>query len=299
MLFKRSEGARRARRAGSRKFQPAVDGVPRLEPRALLHAGPAVAHAAPLVQASVPMSAGTTAALEHALAVSATESAGSVQSIKTPDAIILIPSGLVPGHKYPVVVAFAYNSNPNIPFEVWRKLAEEHDWIVYGSRDFSNAVLESGLRSSDAVAARVKQQLDALPSVLPVDPSRIIFTGMSGGANYADFMNLRYPGYAAGIMINSGRIPSQLFTAHPRPGFLTYPTAADFAGSRRLAVFLCSPSDSGFYGVSHTNDRFMQRLGWDTLFVNFPGGHWNAPVAFYNKAIAWMTSQPSWTANPS
>lgn len=299
MFFKRSDGVCRARRSGSRKFQPAADGLPRLESRALLHAGSAAAHAAAIVHVSEPLSAGTTAALEHALAVSTTQSAGSVQTIKTRDAILLVPSGLVPGQTYPLVVAFTYNSNPNVAFEVWDTLAKEHDWIVYGSRDYSNSVLESGLRSSDAVAARVKQQLDALSSELPIDQSRIIFTGFSGGANYADFMNLRYPGYAAGVIINSGRIPSQLFSKRPERGFLTYPTAADFAGSRRLGVFLCSPSDSQFYGLSQSNAKFMQRLGWSTLFLSFPGGHENAPISVYNRAISWMMSQPSWSANPA
>ena len=165
-------------------------------------------------------------------------------------------------------------------------------------KDFKNSVLQSGTASSDAVAARVKAQVDALTGILPIDPSRIILTGMSGGANYAEFMNLRYPGYAAAIIINSGRIPDQLFRTTPTPGFLTMPTASDFAASRREAVILCSPTDPQFYGISQVNARTMHDLGWDTLFLNFPGGHWNAPPATYNKAIAWLESQPSWSANP-
>ena len=176
--------------------------------------------------------------------------------------------------------------------------AQENHWIVYASRDYTNPVLRGGLASSMAVAGRVKAQVDALAGPLPIDRSRIFFTGLSGAANFADFMNLRYPGYAAGVIINSGQIPAQLFSRTPRPGYLTMPSATDFAGSRREAVFLCSPSDPQFYGITQANARTMQRLGWDTLFLSFPGGHRNAPASTYGKAIAWITSQPSWTANP-
>ena len=234
--------------------------------------------------------------IEHSLAASVTQQSGAGQFISSRDALIFVPSGLVPGHTYPLVVAFAYNGDPSVPMSAWRQQAEQNQWIVYASRQYTNSTLHGGLASSDAVASQVKTHVDALSATLPIDPSRIIFTGMSGGANYAEFMNLRYPGYAAGIIINSGRIPNQLFSRKPTPGFLTMPTSSAFGDSRRIAVFLCSPTDGQFYGISHANDRTMQQLGWDTLFLNFVGGHKNAPPATYHQAIDWILAQPSWTA---
>src|SRR5262249_61191915 len=105
---------------------------------------------------------------------------------------------------------------------------------------------------------------------------------------FSEFMNLRFPGYAAGIIINSGEIPSQFFSKTPTPGFLTMPTASDFAGSRRIGVFLASPTDTQFYGITQSNGRLVHSLGWDTLFLSFPGGHWNAPRFTYNRAISWI-----------
>lgn len=289
-------GATPGRRA-SRRFQPAFGGVERLESRALLHGGPVLAHAA-IVRRVQPPPADPTAALQQALAASYAQSPGSLITVQTRDATILLPTGLVPGRTYPLVVAFAYNGNPSVPFQVWRTQAQENGWIVYASKNYKNAVLNGGIAPSLAVAGRVKAQIDALPATLPVDRTRIIFTGMSGGANFADFMNLRYPGYAAGVIINSGEIPAQLFHKTPARGFVTMPTAADFTGSRRVGVFLASPSDSEFYGITQANAKLMQTLGWNTLFLSFPGGHWNAPKATYTQAIQWILSQPSWTANP-
>jgi hypothetical protein len=75
------------------------------------------------------------------------------------------------------------------------------------------------------------------------------------------------------------------------------PSAADFGNSRRLGVFLCSPTDPQFFGITQANAKSLHGLGWDTLFLSFPGGHENAPLPFYRQAIACITSQPGWTAS--
>lgn len=221
-----------------------------------------------------------------------------MQTVQTTDATILVPSGLVPGRTYPVVVAFSYNGSPSIPFQVWRKQAQAHDWIVFASQNFSNTVLRTGYGPSVYVAEHVKADIDDLTNILPIDHSRIILTGMSGAANFTEFMNFYYPGYAAGIIVNSGKIPMQLIRKEPTPGFVTMPTASDFDGSRRVGVFLASPTDADFYGITKSDSQLIKGLGWDTLFLNFVGGHWNAPPATYTKAISWILSQPAWTASP-
>jgi len=269
-----------------------------LESRELMHGGQAVVPATAVVHALGPAPAIPTGAIQQALADSFAARSTAGQTIPTRDGAIFLPSGLVPGRNYPLVVAFGYNGDPEVPFEVWRTQGREAKWIVYASRNYANAVLHGGLASSESVAGRVKAQVDALSGVLPIDRGRILLTGMSGGANFAEFMNLRYPGYAAGIIINSGRVPSQLFRDAPTPGFLTIPSASDFAGSRRVAVFLASPTDPDFYGISQANARTLERLGWQTLFLSFPGGHRNAPPAIYRQAIAWIKSRPSWATTP-
>jgi poly(3-hydroxybutyrate) depolymerase len=274
-----------------------VGGLERLEERALLHAGPVARHVAAAVRAPQNPPTAQGPSLQQALLESyASPGAFSSVVVQTRDAAIIVPSGLVPGRNYPLVVAFAWNGSPGVPFEVWRTLAEQNHWIVYGSKDYQNAVLRAGVAPSVNLARVVKAQLDALAGELPIDTSRIIFTGYSGGGNYAEFMNLVYPGYAAAVISNSGRIPSELFRRRPTPGSLSMPTAADYAGSRREAVLIASPGDNPFYGDSLANVHTWESLGWDTLFVSIPGGHVQASPATYDRIIAWITSQPSWTA---
>jgi predicted esterase len=272
--------------------------VERLEGRALLHGGHVARHVAALVRRNAPPPADPTAALQQALAAASTQPPGGVISVQTRDATILVPTGIVPGRTYPLVATFSWDGNPITEFQAWWNLAKENGWFVYASRDYQNSVLRSGFGPSEKVATRVKAQLDALPGTLPIDTSRIIFSGFSGGANFADFMNLRFPGYAAAVIINSGEIPA-LFRKTPRRGAAPMPTAASFDGSRKLGVFLCSPSDGQFYGITQANAKLMESLGWQTLFLSFPGGHSIAPPSTYNQALSWIESQPSWSAaNP-
>lgn len=287
---------KRAGRAG-RRCRPTVGGLERLEARALMHAAPAVGHAHVAAHGFRQRAAAPGPSLSQALQQSY-DSPGVVSSVvvQTPDASIIVPMGLTPGQKVPLVVAFAWNGSPGVPFEVWRSLATENHWIVFGSKDYQNAVLRSGLGPSVRLAQAVKAQLDTLATQAPIDTSRIILTGYSGGGNYAEFLNLYDPGYAAAVIANSSRIPDQLFRRTPTRGFLTYPTAADYAGSRREAVLIDSPGDSPFYQDSLANVRTWQSLGWDTIYVNIPGGHVQASPATFHQIIAWLTSQPSWNA---
>jgi poly(3-hydroxybutyrate) depolymerase len=264
-----------------------------------MHAGPVVGHVAAAVRAAQATQPSEGISLEQALQQSYASPGVNASVVdQTRDEAILVPMGLTPGRNVPIVVAFAYNANPSIPFQVWRRLAQENHWIVYASKDFWNGVLESGVASSTYVAGGIEARVESLAGVLPIDTSRIIVTGYSGGANFAEFVGLQDPGFAAAVIANSGRIPDQLFRARPTRGFLTMPTASDFAGSRREVVLIASPGDSPFFGDSLANQHTWQSLGWDTLFVSIPGGHVQASPPIFDRIIAWLTSQPSWAANP-
>ena len=190
-------------RRASRGFQPGIDGTLRLESRELLHGGPVVGHASAVVGGAEPLPVDPT--LQQVLAVSYADAPGGNLSVSTRDATILVPTGLVPGRTYPLVVATEWDGSPITAFQVWWKLAEENEWIVYASKDYQNSVLHGGIVPSENVASRIIDQVNSVSATLPVDRSRIFFTGFSGGANFADFLNLRYPGYAAGVIINSDR----------------------------------------------------------------------------------------------
>jgi hypothetical protein len=232
-------------------------------------------------------------------APAATGSAAQATVIQRRDATIILPSGFDPARTYPMVVAFSYNGQPDgtqyTPLKVWKTLGRELGWIVYASKQYSNAAFYSGPSAVRSVARSVKAHVDAAIASLPVDRSRIILSGLSGAGNFAQYFNLTYPGYAAAVIDNSGRIPFEDFGPPTNPGLVPLPKPQSFSDSRRAALFLASPSDSMFYGLAvHRDLPYYKSLGWQTLFLSFPGGHKNAPIRVFLKGIQWLESRPSW-----
>ena len=263
-------------RGGKRQFRPDSAAGTRLEPREL----PSAAVARPHPGARPALGGGPGVVIDQ------------------PDATIVLPPNLQPGKTYPLVVAFSYNGRPigtqYDALAMWRTLGPQLGWIVYASKQYGNPVFHHGPAVTRATAQWVMQSLQATMAKLPVDPTRIILTGMSGGGNFAEYMNLTYPGFAAAIIDNSGRIPFELFGSHT-PGVGALPGPQAFGNSRRVAVLLASPSDSEFYGDAVRADvPYYQQAGWQTLFVSFPGGHVFAPFGTYLQLAQWMKSRPTW-----
>jgi hypothetical protein len=257
-----------------------------LEPRQLLSA------------ASVPRAIGSPSPSPPA-AGSSTGSAPHATILQQRTATIILPPDLEPGRTYPLVVAFSYDGQPAgdqyTPLTVWKTLGPKLGWIVYASKEYSNAAFHAAPSVLRDVARSVRAQVEAAIASLPVDPSRIILTGLSGAANFAEFFNLTNPGFAAAVIDNSGRIPFELFGAARNPQLEPRPDPQSFGDSRRIAVFLASPSDSMFYGLAlHDDLPYYKSLGWQTRFLSFPGGHRNAPIPVYLAAIDWLESRPSW-----
>ena len=50
-----------------------------------------------------------------------------------------------------------------------------------------------------------------------------------------------------------------------------------------------------FYGLAvHRDLPYYKSLGWQTLFLSFPGGHKNMPIPVFLKGIQWLELRPSW-----
>ena len=223
--------------------------------------------------------------------------------VQRPDATIILPPDIEPGKTYPLVVAFSYDGIPDgdqyTPLKVWKTLGPEMGWIVYASKEDANAdFYTKDPKVIPKTAATIKAHVDAAAADLPVDTSRIILTGMSGGGNFAEYFNLAYPGFAAAVIDNSGASPLRAVPGAPaaRPGAEPPARRArSFGDSRRVAILMASPSDSTFYPLAIHRDRpYYQAVGWQTLFVSFPGGHHFAPLSDYRQSIAWLESRPSW-----
>jgi predicted esterase len=231
-----------------------------------------------------------------------------------PDALIYVPPGLRPGRTYPLLVVFNAGGDPSNSLRYWKSLARRNDWIIYASSEFSNAAVAGSSGTAVTLGpgdptnynrliashyqdpnllARIKSHIDGTIARLPVDRSRIILAGFSGGAFFAHDLNASYPGFAAAVIDNSNGEP----VLGPGDAFEEpiVPTAGAFTASRRVAIFLVGEDDPTFLSqVKEAISVYQQRWGWPTLFMTFPGGHKPAPAKVMKQAIGWLLSRPSW-----
>jgi predicted esterase len=210
------------------------------------------------------------------------------QQIDQPDATIDLPGGLSPGARYPVVAVYTPDGNIRRTLRTWQPVANRFHWIVYASKDYSNAAAAAA-PDFGTFLATAKAHLDAALTALPADRGHVVLSGFSGGAGFALDLNEDYPGFAAAVIDNAGG--SQYLNAPPGVSF----PASAFANSRRLAVFLSSPTDQRFGPeASQTRDLYAAN-GWQTLTLSFRGGHIEAPSATYLRAAGWIVAQPAWS----
>jgi hypothetical protein len=230
---------------------------------------------------------------------------GSVTS--QADAEIYVPPGLEPGQSVPLLVVFNAGGNASASIRYWKAQANSRKWIVYASREYSDArsipgnysvypgesynqVLDSFYTDPNLLAT-VKTHIDAAVARLPVDPSRIILTGFSGGAFFSHDLNAAYPGFAAAVIDNSNGEPGIAEDGDIVDGV---PTAGSFTGSRREAIFMVGQRDHLFRSQIEETIPVYQNWGWQTLMLTYPGGHKPAPTSVLAQAINWLVSRPSW-----
>lgn len=203
-----------------------------------------------------------------------------------PEAIIYQSPGKT-GERRPVVFAFAPSGDAKALIRQWRGLADRYGLIVYASKSYRNHLPDLPER-----LPVIKAQLDRAMASLPVEPGQVILTGMSGGGSFAQALNLRYPGFASALLINTGRI-WEPFYAEAYEHLEALRGAYAQAGGARLAVMLMSPTDFR-YGEMQRDCRMLTSLGWQVHPMEFAGGHTLAPQAVYRQALEWIFAQPGW-----
>ena len=149
----------------------------------------------------------------------------------------------------------------------------------------------------------MKGKLDAAFSLYPVDTSRVILTGMSGGGSFAHAMNFSYPGLADALVINTGMVWGQTIPEGTFNGPDWYGDTSSrannlriqFSGkSRQLIVFLASPTDFRYEEMQRDNDLYGNKLRWGVYWTEFAGGHVMAPPTKYTEAFDWITTRAVW-----
>ncbi|MFH1621842.1 MAG: hypothetical protein ABIA97_01815 [Candidatus Omnitrophota bacterium] len=192
--------------------------------------------------------------------------------IDRPGYILYIPSKVDFNQEYPLIVALSPSADSQSMINLWKNIAERHKLIVFACKVFRNGV------SFDKQEVKIIPNLEQAISEFPIDKSKMIFTGFSGGGMGSHMFAYEHPQLVAAVVVNTCMIHEYYIERKD-----TYP-------KNKLAVFLASPTDFRYDEMKH-DKNFLESLGWKTKWIEFKGGHRIAPAEIYNEAINWLKEQ--------
>ena len=194
----------------------------------------------------------------------ATTDASQVQELNT--MLVYVPAS-VANKKVPVVFALSPGADARSMLEIWKQAADRHGWIIAASKTFRNGM------AYETVFRQMEADLAILMRGFPIDGTRVILSGFSGGAMAAHAFLQEHPQAARAIVANTGML-EEAFMRDDYPG-------------AHLAVFLASPTDFR-YGEMNRDRRFLEGKGWRIQWIEFAGGHALAPIDTYAQAADWL-----------
>jgi len=192
--------------------------------------------------------------------------------VETDEYVLYLPRALAGPVRHPLVVALSPSADAWSMIRAWEPVVDKHQWLLYASKTVRNGVEYSNM------FPQLIRTLKTLPAKYPVDASKVIATGLSGGGMASHFLAYHRPDLIAAVVINTGMMPEEQLgwrATHPRG---------------KLAVFVASPTDFRYQEMKR--DRlFLESLEWKTYWIEFEGGHTLAPSTTLEQAAQWLAEQ--------
>ena len=187
---------------------------------------------------------------------------------------IYVPSGIDPQQNHPLLIGLTPNADAQAILTAFTQAAEEQKWIVYASKEYKNHI------PMITQSREVMRHLDWVLTHFPVDESRIVVGGFSGGGMGSHAFSVFYPDTVSAVIVNTGMMAKSYLTDDARRD---YPRG-------KLAVFLASPTDFRYQEMQRDR-KYLEDLKWQTAWIEFDGGHRYAPPSYWNTAARWIENQ--------
>jgi hypothetical protein len=170
-----------------------------------------------------------------------------------------------PDHSgWPVIIFLDPHANGHYPVALYSDLAAEYGFLLIGSNEIKNGM------PGQQVIASFDGLLQSTKNDYPIDDSRIILMGFSGGARVGLAFAEAYPEINALIACGAG---IQVGVQAPKPTFSYLGMAGNL--------------DFNMIEVINT-DRSLKRQGFDRAMILFEGEHNWPPAEVAEEAIHWL-----------
>jgi len=193
--------------------------------------------------------------------------------VETDRYLLYLPEDVDWRKKFPLVFAMSPDGNAEPMFRAWRKTADKHKWILASSKEHRNGI------DFSKIMPLLTRTIHDIQAAYPVDRSRVIASGFSGGGMGAHYMSMAYPDLISAVVVNTCMIHENFENGKGYQG-----------PSGQRAVFLASPTDFR-YDEMRRNKDLLDRLGWKTKWIEFSEGHTIAPDSAYQEAAQWLAEQ--------
>jgi predicted esterase len=172
---------------------------------------------------------------------------------------VFVPREYTPDRAWPVIFAFDPGARGRTPVDRYQAAAAQYGFIVAGSNNSRNGILN--------VSQAINAMVNDVTSRWHVDPKRVYFAGMSGGARVALGAALSVAVPVGGVIASSAGYPdSRPRKTLPFPVFATAGTE-DFnhLEMRRLDAALTTPHHLAIFEGGHTwlsSDLAIEAVEW-------------------------------------
>ncbi|MEW6713284.1 MAG: hypothetical protein AB1403_25915, partial [Candidatus Riflebacteria bacterium] len=191
--------------------------------------------------------------------------------------LIYAPEGLSTGKTYPLLVTFSPGANGQGLIKEWQDLADKHQCILFASK-----IVRNGMNPPPYLQRLVKIIKEKIAAQYPIKTNCIIAAGTSGGGMTAHLFSFLQPETVAGVITSVGYIHENSLKQTEQ-----YPR-------NKACVFLTSPTDFN-YKLMKEDVRFLKKHDWNTLWLEFEGGHRTGPLELRDEALGWILQQPEIT----
>ncbi len=200
------------------------------------------------------------------------------ESHSHPDAVVKTWHSYLPatysqaGIRSPVCFVYSSGGNSKSVMDKIQTVSDELGWVLIGIDTYKNHMAEKG-DGKQRMIDDSKKIVEAALKKFHLDPDRVVFSGMSGGAWWSYHSTHAVYPQAKGVIAFGG----WLYNEHDMP----YP--------KDLAIAMVNgSSDKGATSWEERDSAALKRKKADVKVFHFPGGHEIAPPDVALEAARWI-----------